>query len=338
MFTLMYDNTFEVPCLITWPKSPEAEEYMLIRANTSSRQLNYNEINSSRIKAEEILLKLKSQGVEMPGKLRTHVAKLLEISEAKLAKSKYIDEHLISEIKGVSDEVLPFDYRYKIAHWPEDLQKECYEKKMIGRKSQLYDVGWWDSKIKDGENPFVVSDNSQKSSAKKCYRSKNYINDCDNVKVFESYKGHTFTRFGVVYTCPASCCGYCANRHICPGVCSTAKEEANDELVEFESQNFYVYRIVAALRALLIEKDFCSAKCDDLLDLDLFEIVDSYDSLFKYPFGNTFDVMSLLWYLSHLKMTPNDFFEYVEKHTDNPRELEDGEEIRWKIYLGEDKK
>ena len=87
------------------PKSSEAEAYMLIQANMMSRVLNWNDTEKARKKAEEVLLALKAQGVEFPGKLRKHVANLLKVSEAQLAKVKYVSEHLIKEIQDIDDNI-----------------------------------------------------------------------------------------------------------------------------------------------------------------------------------------------------------------------------------------
>ena len=77
-----------VMCQLVRPASPELEELMLIQTNTETRELNYYDRNKAAARAEAILVELQKQGIELPGKMRTHVAKLIRASESQIARAK----------------------------------------------------------------------------------------------------------------------------------------------------------------------------------------------------------------------------------------------------------
>ena len=334
----IYENSFEVPCVVTWPKSPEAEEYMLIQANMSSRELGWSEKEEARKRVEKILLELKKQGMEFPGKLRSHVAKLLKTSEAQLAKSKYISEHMIKELQEVSDSDINFDARYKIAHWPEEVQQSYFDE-WVSNGRYVWNYDYYNVKIKNGENPFVqATETSQKQEpeVKKCYISSNYLNPCDNVENLGLYKGSCRERFGVNMECLGSCCFYCAFRNICSSVCSVTKSDIENERMNIKFEYHYVYRVRFALRSLLLDKGFNEAKIENLANLDGISLEENYSDFYTYIYGEELNLRDLLWYLSKLEITPNEFFEIVEKHTDPPYELEKDIKPTWKIFLGKE--
>ena len=336
----IYENSFEVPCVVTWPKSPEAEEYMLIQANMSSRELGWQEKENARKRTEEVLLKLKAQGVEFPGKLRKHVAAVLKTSEAQLAKSKYISEHMIKELQEVSDSNINFDARYKIAHWPEDVQKSYFDE-WVSKNRYVWNYDYYNIKIKNGENPFVeVAETSQKQEpeVKTCYISSNYLEPCDNVENLGLYKDSCRERFGINMKCLGGCCFHCNYRNICPGVCKVAKSDIESKRRNMEIEFHYIYRVRLALRSLLLDKGFNEAKIEDLANLDGIFLEEKYSDFYTYIYGEELSLRDLLWYLSKLEITPNEFFEIVEKHTDPPCEYEAGIKPTWKIYLGEEQK
>ena len=85
-----------VACNIKHPASHELEMLMLIQTNTEAREIGWSEKNKAATMVEEILVKLqKEQGVQLPGKMRTHVAQLIKASESQIARAKYISSHLI---------------------------------------------------------------------------------------------------------------------------------------------------------------------------------------------------------------------------------------------------
>lgn len=84
-----------VPCVVLPPMSDAMEQMVLIQTNTTARQLSYAEKMESAARLKKILLRLKSEGVKLPGRLRDIQAEQLEISHAELARMEVIQKNLI---------------------------------------------------------------------------------------------------------------------------------------------------------------------------------------------------------------------------------------------------
>ncbi len=335
----IYDNSFEVPCLVTAPVSPEAEAYMLIQANMSSRVLNWQESEKARQKVEEILLKLKAQGVEFPGKTRAHVAKLLKISEAQIAKNKYVSEHLIKELQDVPDDRMSFDDRYKISHWSDDFQNKFYKRYVKDKTSKIWgsNVNVYDSRIKKGEDPFAPKPDTERR--KFCYHRQGC---CTNEEAFKEIKEKelTFSAPGITFTCSSYCCCWCTYRYICPKRCEYTSNKVDEDDQENAAEYIYTTRSRFVLKNMLVEKGFDLKKIDSIVEEKNYEYSDNPRDLFTYPLDCNLHLNDFLFYLSILEITPNEFLNKVKKECNYLEELFEGEDSfekpNWNIYLGED--
>ena len=83
------------PCVVLPPMSDAMEQMVLIQTNTTARQLSYVEKMESAVRLKKILVKLKDEGVKLPGKLRDIQAEQLEISRTELARMEVIQKNLI---------------------------------------------------------------------------------------------------------------------------------------------------------------------------------------------------------------------------------------------------
>ena len=83
------------PCVVLPPMSDAMEQMVLIQTNTTARQLSYAEKMEAAIRLKKILVRLKSEGVKLPGRLRDIQAEQLEISRAELARMEVIQKNLI---------------------------------------------------------------------------------------------------------------------------------------------------------------------------------------------------------------------------------------------------
>ena len=83
------------PCVVLPPMSDAMEQMVLIQTNTTARQLSYVEKMEAAIRLKKILLRLKSEGVKLPGRLRDIQAEQLEISRAELARMEVIQKNLM---------------------------------------------------------------------------------------------------------------------------------------------------------------------------------------------------------------------------------------------------
>lgn len=83
------------PCVVLPPMSEAMEQMVLIQTNTTARQLSYVEKMESAVRLKKILVKLRDEGVKLPGKLRDIQAEQLEISRTELARMEVIQKNLI---------------------------------------------------------------------------------------------------------------------------------------------------------------------------------------------------------------------------------------------------
>ena len=94
------ENFRMVPCIVeSDANSPELQELRLIFANSDTRVLTSSELAQQAARVEELLYKLKEQGMEFPGRMRDHVAEACNISKTKLARLKAIENNLAFELK-----------------------------------------------------------------------------------------------------------------------------------------------------------------------------------------------------------------------------------------------
>ena len=84
-----------VPCIVErGDVSREMRELRLIYANSSTRVMTSAELSKQAERVEELLYKLKEQGVAFPGRMRDHVAQAVNASKTKLARLHAIRANL----------------------------------------------------------------------------------------------------------------------------------------------------------------------------------------------------------------------------------------------------
>lgn len=87
------------PCIVeAEASSAELQELRLIYANADTRKISNAELAKQAARVEELLYKLKEQGVEFPGRMRDHVAEACQISKSKLQRLKQIQDGLAPDI------------------------------------------------------------------------------------------------------------------------------------------------------------------------------------------------------------------------------------------------
>ena len=221
----------QAPCRITRPSSPELEELMLIQTNTEARELGWSVKNTAAERVEKILVKLQQeQGVKLPGKMRSTVAKIIKTSEAQLARAKYIAEHLEPEIKNAT---LTDDAAYKIAHLPAEQQRELYDHYAAKWSPELLRYYLTSAAVKEytdnlaaGRKPFAPKP-AAPTPPKQCY-SRNAVKGkyplCDYTR-----KDRPKT-----VTCPQNvdCCRHCNNRYECAAPCGVITKDISKHKLE----------------------------------------------------------------------------------------------------------
>lgn len=94
-----HDQYLDAPCIVEQPaSSAELQELRLIYANADTRKMTNAETAKQAARVEELLYKLKEQGVDFPGRMRDHVAEACKISKSKLQRLKQIQKGLALDI------------------------------------------------------------------------------------------------------------------------------------------------------------------------------------------------------------------------------------------------
>lgn len=87
------------PCIVeAEAESAELQELRLIYANADTRKISNAELGKQAARVEELLYKLKEQGVEFPGRMRDHVAEACQVSKSKLQRLMQIQDGLAPDI------------------------------------------------------------------------------------------------------------------------------------------------------------------------------------------------------------------------------------------------
>ena len=215
-------------CNVVKPVTDDIEELMLIQTNTAARELGWSEKAEAAKRVEAILVKLqKDEGVKLPGKMRTHVAKIIKTSEAALARAKVIDDRMIDEFKEAAksnQHVLNDSMCYQLAQLPPEEQREIYDKLYTKYNYDL--TSKWLEEYRqakaEGKNPFKKKGEPERLCYYESSKKKGYPL-CSVVKLIK--KKSADKTIDEVDRCKISgCCYNCANARTCKDVCAYAKK------------------------------------------------------------------------------------------------------------------
>ena len=224
------DHWQTVTCNVVKPVTDDIEELMLIQTNTAARELGWSEKSEAAKRVESILVKLqKEEGVKLPGKMRTHIAKIIKTSEAALARAKVIDDRMIEEFKEAAKSnkhVLNDSMCYQLAQLPPEEQREIYDKVY---KKYNYDLTtkWLEEYRQakaEGKDPFKKKKGAEPDRL--CYyehNKKNGYSPCSVAKLIR--KKIVDKTIDEVDRCKVGgCCNSCANARTCKDVCTYANK------------------------------------------------------------------------------------------------------------------
>lgn len=110
--------------------SADLQELRLIYANADTRKISDFELRKQAERVEELLYKLKEQGVEFPGRMRDHVAEACKISKSKLGRLKQIKDGLAPDISRAYYETgkLPETTALALSRLPVDDQRRIIDR------------------------------------------------------------------------------------------------------------------------------------------------------------------------------------------------------------------
>lgn len=85
----------EVACIVDRDTvSPALQQLRLIFGNANTRKMSSADLSEQAAQVEKLLYQLKEDGYEFPGRMRDHVAQVVQTSKTKLAKLKMIRDNL----------------------------------------------------------------------------------------------------------------------------------------------------------------------------------------------------------------------------------------------------
>ena len=121
----------EIPCIRERGDASAAmQELRLIYANSDTRKMSSADQGKQAARVEELLYKLKEEGVEFPGRMRDHVAQACQMSKSKLARLKVIRENLIPEFTEMYEgNKLNESTAYALAKQSAELQQMIFRHK-----------------------------------------------------------------------------------------------------------------------------------------------------------------------------------------------------------------
>ena len=118
-----------VPAIIREPASDVLEELLLIEANRATRVMSSADTMRQAERYRELLAELKSQGVEIPGRLRDAVAEAMQISASRLARLDVIRKNLSPEwMEAFEAGSLSESAAYELARLPQEQQAKVRSK------------------------------------------------------------------------------------------------------------------------------------------------------------------------------------------------------------------
>lgn len=191
------------------------EELSLLEANRQNRKPNAAELSKEAERYKELLIELKENGVEIPGRLRDTLAMALDISASKLARLQKIRGSLVPEYLAIFDAgEMSESVAYAIAQLDANTQRIVVETESEAKKLAAYEI----------------ANRAEYLSA--CTRSRNcpYGGVCTwGVKMYDigknksNYQKCTARTTGEAYPC----CKNCSSAMECGSVCHMAQHDVD---------------------------------------------------------------------------------------------------------------
>lgn len=235
----------EVPCIVEEDAIPASlQQLRLICANANTRTMTSAEVSEQAEQAKKLLYQLKEEGYEFPGRMRDHVAEVVNVSKSKLARLKVIRDKLSavwepSWKKGDLGE----SSAYALAQMPKAYQNLLFEEK--NRTNANIKYLYADDIKKFGERAAAIEKLVCKETGGEC-------ENCER----KLRKATVAERYGWFH-CDNKCCKDCPELSRCKAACprlaetveklkADAKEAAKQEkLAQAEKDRPAVERISA---------------------------------------------------------------------------------------------
>lgn len=202
----------EVPCIVERDAvSPALQQLRVIYGNSNTRVLTAAEISEQVVQVEKLLYQLKEEGHEFPGRMRDHVAQVVQVSKSKISRLKVIREKLSPcWFRRFQNNQLKEAPAYALAQIVPEYQIAIFNG--LDAENRL-------GCIREEDVPKYVQ-RLEKIEQLKCGKSGGF--PCANIKqkMNQAARVHTYS------TCNcAKCCGKCPDLMTCKNACSRMAEK-----------------------------------------------------------------------------------------------------------------
>ena len=131
----------DAPCIIKNYDGEDSEMVALIQSNLTSRELTYYEKMEAVIRLEKALRSMKERGVELPGRLRDHLAEQTNESASAVHRMQYIHKNLSPALlDALRREQIGESVADELAHSSKKLQAEFEQRLARGETVRAQDV------------------------------------------------------------------------------------------------------------------------------------------------------------------------------------------------------
>lgn len=131
----------DAPCIIKNYDGEDSEMVALIQSNLTSRELTYYEKMEAVIRLEKALRSMKERGVELPGRLRDHLAEQTNESASAVHRMQYIHKNLSPALlDALRREQIGESVADELAHSSKKVQTEFEQRLARGETFRAQDV------------------------------------------------------------------------------------------------------------------------------------------------------------------------------------------------------
>ena len=131
----------DAPCIVKNYDGEDSEMVALIQSNLTSRELTYYEKMEAVIRLEKALRSMKERGVELPGRLRDHLAEQTNESASAVHRMQYIHKNLSPALlDALRREQIGESVADELAHSPKQVQAEFEQRLARGETVRAQDV------------------------------------------------------------------------------------------------------------------------------------------------------------------------------------------------------
>lgn len=131
----------DAPCIVKTYDGEDSEMVALIQSNLTSRELTYYEKMEAVIRLEKALRSMKERGVELPGRLRDHLAEQTNESASAVHRMQYIHKNLSPALlDALRREQIGESVADELAHSSKKVQEEFEQRLARGETFRAQDV------------------------------------------------------------------------------------------------------------------------------------------------------------------------------------------------------